>query len=135
MSCKGKISAQRRCLVMPPNEPCPNCGQLIRDWHQTMILTLEEICFMDVYCYEGAEPPFGGPATDAMRSIGIQNGDTLNLQWAYLRDEPPTGPVIGKPSSVAPPLPWASRDAVLRRDAEIRAIREEVQRLRLTPAK
>src|SRR5690242_4016094 len=20
-------------VVMPPNEPCPHCGQLIRDWH------------------------------------------------------------------------------------------------------
>jgi hypothetical protein len=95
-----------------------------------MILTREEIAFLDGYCYEGTEPPFGGPATDAMRSMGIQNGDTLNLQWAYLRDKPPTGPVIGKPSKIAPPVPWASREAVLHRDAEIRAIREDVQRAR-----
>lgn len=98
-----------------------------------MILTREEISFLDVYCHEGTEPPFGGPATDAMRNIGIQNGDTLNLQWAYLRDKPPSGPVIGKPSRIAPPMPWVSRDTVLRRDAEIRAIRDEVQLLR-TPA-
>jgi hypothetical protein len=95
-----------------------------------MILTREEIFFLDVYCHEGTEPPFGGPATDAMRSIGVQNGDTLNLQWAYMRDKPPTGPVIGKPSDVAPPVPWASREAVLRRDAEIEAIREDMQRVR-----
>lgn len=95
-----------------------------------MILTREESSFLDVYCYEGAEPPFGGPATDAMRDIGIQSGDTLNLQWAYLRDKPPTGPVIGKPSTNAPPVPWASREAVLRRDAEIGAIREDMQRAR-----
>jgi hypothetical protein len=92
-----------------------------------MILTREEIAFLDVYCHEGTEPPFGGPATDVMRSIGTQNGDTLNLQWAYLRDKPPTGPVIGKASQAAPPLPWPDRDAVLRRDAEIRAIREAMQ--------
>jgi hypothetical protein len=95
-----------------------------------MILTREEILFLDAYCHEGTEPPFGGPATDALRSIGVQNGDTLNLQWAYLRDQPPTAPVIGRASKIAPPLPWPNRDAVLRRDAEIRAIREEKQRLR-----
>src|SRR5262245_13704623 len=93
-----------------------------------MILTREELAFLDVYCHEGPEFPFGGPATDAMTRIGIQNGDTLNLQWAYLRDKPPTAATIGHASKVAPPLPWANRNAVLRRDAEIRAIREEVQR-------
>jgi hypothetical protein len=95
-----------------------------------MILTREEISFLDMYCHEGTEPPFGGPATNAMRSIGIQSGDTLNLQWAYLRDKPPAGPVIGKPSDVAPPVPWPGREAVVRRDAEIRAIREHAQRVR-----
>src|SRR5437870_505199 len=95
-----------------------------------MILTREEIAFLDVYCHEGTEPPFGGPATDALRRIGVQSGDTLNLQWAYLRDKPPTGPIIGHASKVAPPLPWANREAVLRRDAEIRALREELQRVR-----
>ena len=95
-----------------------------------MILTRDEISFLDVYCHEGTEPPFGGPATDAMRRIGIQNGDTLNLQWAYLRDKPPTGPVIGNASNIAPTVPWANREVVLRRDAEIQAIREDVQRVR-----
>ena len=95
-----------------------------------MILTREEIAFLDVYCHEGTELPFGGPATAVMTSIGVQNGDTLNLQWAYLRDKPPTSPTIGNASQVAPPLPWANRDAVLRRDAEIRAQREEMQRTR-----
>jgi len=64
-----------------------------------MILTRDEIAFLDVYCREGTEPPFGGPATDAMTSIGVHSGDTLNLQWAYLRDKPPTGPVIGSASA------------------------------------
>jgi hypothetical protein len=95
-----------------------------------MILTREEISFLDVYCREGTELPFGGPATDVMRNIGVQNGDTLNIQWAYLRDKPPTSPRIGNASDEAPPLPWPDRDAVLRRDAEILAIREEIQRER-----
>jgi hypothetical protein len=92
-----------------------------------MILTAEENAFLDVYCHEGTETPFGGLATDALRRIGVQSGDTLNLQWAYLRDKPPKGPVIGHASKVAPPLPWGNREAVLRRDAAIRAIREEMQ--------
>jgi hypothetical protein len=95
-----------------------------------MILTREEIAFLDVYCHEGTEPPFDGPATDLMTRLGVGDGDTLNLQWAYLRDQPPTGPVIGHAGKVAPPLPWADREAVLRRDAEIRAIREGTQRAR-----
>jgi hypothetical protein len=109
---------------MPPNEPCPHCGQ------PAMILTREVIAFLDVYCDEGTEPPFGGPATDAMTRIGVQSGDTLNLQWAYLRDKPPNGPSIGTASTTAPLLPWANREAVLGRDAEIRAIRETKQRTR-----
>lgn len=92
-----------------------------------MILMREEMTFLDVYCHEGTQPPFGGPATDAMTRIGVQSGDTLDLQWAYLRDKPPTGPIIGSASKVAPTLPWADREAVLRRDAEIRAIREAMQ--------
>lgn len=95
-----------------------------------MILTREEIAFLDVYCHEGTELPFGGPATDAMKRIGVHSGDTLNLQWAYLRDKPPSGPAIGIASTTAPTLPWPNREAVLRRDAEIRAIREEKQRTR-----
>jgi hypothetical protein len=95
-----------------------------------MILTRDEISFLDVYCHEGTEPPFGGPATDAMTCIGVHSGDTLNLQWAYLRDKPPTGPVIGNASASAPPLPWPNREAVLRRDTEMRALREEMQRTR-----
>ena len=93
-----------------------------------MILTREEIAFLDVYCHEGTEPPFGGPATDVMTSLGVGNGDTLNLQWAYLRDRPPTGPTIGHTGKIAPPLPWADHEAVRRRDAEIRTAREEMQR-------
>jgi hypothetical protein len=126
---------------MPPNEPCPTAvnsfwigttSGTMRTaiYGQTMILTREEIALLDVYCREGTEPPFGGPATDVMRSIGVQDGDTLNLQWAYLHGQPPTGPAIGRAGKVASPLPWANREAVLRRDAEIRAIREERQRAR-----
>jgi hypothetical protein len=93
-----------------------------------MILTREEIAFLDVYCHEGTELPFRGPATNVMTSIGVHNGDTLNLQWAYLRDKPQTSPTIGNGSKFVPPLPWPNRETVLRRDAEMKAIREAMQR-------
>ena len=109
-----------------------NCHQpLSPKDKQTMILTRDEIAFLDVYCHEGTEPPYGGPATDALRKIGVGNVDILNLQWAYLREQPPTAPVIGSASEVAPRLPWANRQVVLRRDADIQAIREETQRARV----
>lgn len=98
-----------------------------------MMLTREELAFLDVYCHEGSEPPFGGPATAALKSIGVYSGDTLNLQWAYLRDKPPTSATIGSASQVIPSLPWVNRDAVLRRDAEIGTIRKESQRTRNVP--
>jgi hypothetical protein len=97
-----------------------------------MILTRDELSFLDVYCHEGTEPPFGGPATKAMASIGVHSGDTLNLQWAYLRDRPPTGPAIGHASDLAPPLPWPNRETVLRREAEIQTLREQMLRARST---
>src|SRR5262245_52512971 len=95
-----------------------------------MILTGQELYFLDLSCHEGNERPVGGTATDVMTRIVVSNADTLTPQWAYLRDKPPTGPVIGSASGVAPPLPWPNREAVLRRDGEIRAIREDMQRNR-----
>src|SRR5262249_5242582 len=95
-----------------------------------MILTRDELSFLDVYCHEGTEPPFGGPATKAMAGICVHSGDTLNLQWAYLRDKPPTSPVIGHASDITLPLPWPNREAVLRRDAEIQTLREQMLRAR-----
>src|SRR5262245_46376444 len=77
-------------------------GPSSRDWHPRLL---------------SAAPLGRGTAASFVESI----------QWAYLRDNPPTGPVIGKASKVSLPLPWANREAVLRRDAEIRAIREEMQ--------
>jgi hypothetical protein len=50
-----------------------------------------------------------------------------------LREKPPTGPTIGSATEAGPPLPWANREAVLRRDAEIRALREETQHARGPP--
>jgi hypothetical protein len=44
-----------------------------------MILTREEIAFLNVYCHEGSEVPFGGPATEVLTGIGVYNGDTLNF--------------------------------------------------------
>jgi death-on-curing protein len=124
--CGCFIARRSGKCVCPLGAKRRSAGRLTGD--QAMILTREEIAFLDVYCHEGTQPPFGGPATDAMKSIGVENGDTLNLQWAYLRDQPPTSPIIGHASKVAPPLPWPNRDTVLRRDAEVRGLREEAPR-------
>src|SRR5262245_52967604 len=32
-----------RILDMPPNEPCPHCGQLIRDWHNEWYETTQRM--------------------------------------------------------------------------------------------
>src|SRR5262249_4417011 len=98
-----------------------------------MILTRDELSFLDVYCHEGTEAPFGGPATEAMARIGVYSGDTLNLQWAYLGDHPPTSPGIGKASEVVTLLAWPNGEAVLNRDAEIRALRERLPGLASRP--
>jgi hypothetical protein len=95
-----------------------------------MILTREETAFLEAYCHEGTEAPFGGPATDAMTSIGAGSGDTLNLRWAYLRENPPTGPVIGKRSDGTVRIPWPNREAMIRRDGEIQLVREQIQSTR-----
>ncbi len=95
-----------------------------------MIPTREEIAFLDVYCHPPTELPLGEPATEKMTCDGEQNGDALNFQWAYLGDKPPTSSTISSAGYLALLLPGTNRGAVLRRDAEIRAIREGMQRTR-----
>ncbi len=71
--------------------------------NQAMILTREEIAFLDVYCHEGTEPPFGGPATDAMTSIGVHSGDTSTFNG-------PTFVINPRPArSSETPAPWLRR--------------------------
>ncbi len=88
------------------------------------LLTPEEKTFLDVFLFEVTTSPFTGPATKALHSIGVEYRDISYLAWAYNREVPMTSFGWGHASDVAPPLPWATREDVLRRDREIQRVWE-----------
>jgi hypothetical protein len=93
------------------------------------ILTPEEKEFLDVFLHEATtEPFFQGPATKALRSIGVQYRDVAWLATAYDREVPKINFGWGHAADIAPPLPWPDRDAVLRRNREIERSWRESQR-------
>jgi hypothetical protein len=83
------------------------------------LLTAEEKPFLDVFLHEATSPPFTGPATKALHSIGIEYGDISYIAWAYEQDVPRTDFAVGHAADVAPPLPWPDRQSALRRDQEL----------------
>src|SRR5947208_11745532 len=90
------------------------------------ILTPQEKDFLDVFLYEATTSPFfNGPATKALYAIGVEYRDISYIAWAYERDVPRTSFEIGHSADVAPPLPWTTRESVLRRNQEIQRIWEE----------
>jgi hypothetical protein len=90
------------------------------------ILTSTEKKFLDVFLHEATtEPFFRGPATKALHAIGVEYRDISFLAWAYNREFPPTEFGWGHAAEIAPPLPWATREAVLRRDEEIKRLWEK----------
>lgn len=88
------------------------------------ILTPQEKTFLDVFLHEATTSPFSGPATEALHSIGVEYSDISYIAWAYEQDVPRTSFEIGHAADVAPPLPWTTRDSVLRRNREIQRIWE-----------
>jgi hypothetical protein len=87
------------------------------------ILTQAEKDFLDVFLHEATTSPFfQGPATKALRAIGVEYRDISYLAWAYEQDVPRTRFEVGHAADVAPPLPWPDRESVLKRDNEIRLI-------------
>jgi hypothetical protein len=93
------------------------------------ILTPEEKEFLDVFLHEATTSPFfKGPATRALYAIGVEYTDLSYLAWAYDHEIPRTGYGWGHSAEVAPPLPWRTREEVLRRDKEIQRIWEEKRR-------
>jgi hypothetical protein len=89
------------------------------------ILTPEEIEFLDVFLHEATTSPFfSGPATKALHAIDAEYRDISYLAWAYNHEVPRTSFEWGHAAAEAPPLPWPTREAVLRRDQEIQHIRE-----------
>jgi hypothetical protein len=91
------------------------------------ILTPSEKSFLDVFLHEVTTSPFTGPATRELHSIGVEYGDVPYLAWAYEQEVPRTSVEWGRPADVAPPLPWTTRDAVLRRNQEIQRLREQAE--------
>jgi hypothetical protein len=87
------------------------------------ILTPGETAFLDVFLHEATTSPFTGPATRALHQIGVEYGDLSYLAWAYEQEIPRTGFEWGHAAETAPPLPWTTREAVLRRR------NQEIQRL------
>lgn len=98
------------------------------------ILTPQEKEFLDVFLHEATTSPFfQGPATKALYGIGVEYRDISYLAWAYHHEVPRTGFGWGHAAEVAPPLPWADREAVLRRNKEIQHIWELRQKPVVAP--
>jgi hypothetical protein len=91
------------------------------------ILTPSEKSFLDVFLHEATTSPFTGPATRALHSIGVEYGDLSYLAWAYEQEVPRTSFEWGHSAYVAPPLPWTTREALLRRNQEIQRLWEQAQ--------
>ena len=90
------------------------------------ILTRAEKEFLDVFLHEATTSPFfNGPATKALSAAGIEYRDISYIAWAYDQDVPRTSFEWGHAADVAPPLPWTSREAALRRNMEIERIWEQ----------
>jgi hypothetical protein len=97
------------------------------------MLTPKEKAFLDVFLHEATTPPFTGPATEALHELGVEYSDISYLAWAYEQEVPRTSFEWGHAASVAPPLPWTSRESVLRRNAEIQQICERQREPLTTP--
>jgi len=97
------------------------------------ILTPEEKSFLDVFLHEATTSPFTGPATAALHHIGVEYGDISYLAWAYEQEVPRTSFDLGHAAPVAPPLPWTTRESVLRRNKEIQRLWEEARQPAQTP--
>jgi hypothetical protein len=90
------------------------------------ILTPAEREFLDVFLHEATTSPFfSGPATKALYALGVEYRDVSHIAWAYEREVRRADFGWGHSADVAPPSPWANREAVLQRDQEIKGIWEQ----------
>ena len=98
------------------------------------ILTPQEKEFLDVFLHEATTSPFfSGPASKALSGIGVEYRDISYIAWAYHQEVPPVNFGWGHSAEAAPPLPWPNREAVLRRDEEIRRVWEQQRKAVSTP--
>jgi len=94
------------------------------------ILTPKEREFLDVFLHEATTSPFfKGPATKALHAIGVEYRDLSYLAWAYDQEVPKTSFGWGHAAEIAPPLPWATREAALRRNEEIERLWQQQRQL------
>jgi hypothetical protein len=85
--------------------------------------------FLDVFLHEATTSPFfHGPASKALYGIGVEYRDISFIAWAYEQDVSRTSFEWGHAAEVSPPLPWADRDSVLRRNKETQGIWEQKRR-------
>jgi len=98
------------------------------------ILTPIEKSFLDVFLHEATTSPFTGPATQALRNIGVEYADFSYIAWAYEHDVPRTNFELGHSADVAPPLPWATQESVLRRNTELQCLWEQEPETVVTPS-
>jgi len=89
------------------------------------ILNPQEKSFLDVFLHEATTSPFTGPPTQPLHQAGVEYRDISYIAWAYDREVPRIGFAWGHAAAVAPPLPWTSREAALRRNVEIGRIWEQ----------
>src|SRR5438270_835625 len=87
-------------------------------------LNSDEKEFLDVFLHEATTWPFMGPATESLHKIGVEYADVPYLAWAYHKGVPRTSFGWGHSADGAPPLRWADRESVLRRNEEIGRIWE-----------
>ena len=97
------------------------------------ILTPKEKSFLDVFLHEATTSPFTGPATEALHKLGVEYGDIPYIAWGYEQDVPRTSFQWGHAADDAPPLPWPTRESVLRRNSEIQQICERQRNPVATP--
>jgi hypothetical protein len=97
------------------------------------LLTPQEKSFLDVFLHEATTSPFTGPATRALHSIEVEYGDISYVAWAYEHDVPRTSFEVGNAADEAPPLPWASREAALRRNLHFQHIWDQERTPASTP--
>jgi hypothetical protein len=130
-----KVTSRRPVLElnMRPTGRCKKFGKQTRmsepnnRGRDMKILTPAEQAFLDVFLHEATTSPFTGPATRALHSIGVEYGDLPYLAWAFEQEVPRTSFAWGHSAEVAPPLPWTTRDAVLRRNQEIQHLWKQAQ--------
>jgi hypothetical protein len=91
-----------------------------------MPLTPNERGFLDAFVYEATNgPPFGGPATRALNSIGIWYPDLSWILTAYQREVCAEGKVpSGMPNANPLASPWKSLEEVKMRN---RVLEDELE--------